>query len=73
MPVILVLTKFDEVVSEVLFDIARGDVLQYEYARASAHANYEDFIQRRFDEDSGDVPVEIVSGMCYSMLPRVVI
>ena len=68
MPVILVLTKFDAVVSEVLFDIARGDVLQYERARARAHANYEDSIRRRFDQDPRDVPIEIVSGMCYPML-----
>jgi len=61
-PVILVLTKFDEVVSEVLFDIARGDVMQYERARARAHTNYEDCIRRQFDKDPRDVPAEIVSG-----------
>ena len=73
MPVILVLTKFDEVVSEVLFDIARGNVLQYERARARAHANYENSIRRRFDQDPRNVPVELVSGMQYSMLCRGVI
>ena len=67
---ILVLTKFDEIVSEVFFDIAHGDVLQYERARARAHANYEDSIRCRFDRD---VPVELVSGMYYHMLRRVVI
>ena len=72
MPVVLVLTKFDEVVSEALSDIARGDVLQYERARAEAHAIYEDSIRRRFGQDPRDVLVEIVSGM-YSMLRRVVI
>ena len=73
MPVILVLTKFDEAVSEVLFDIARGNVLQYERARARAHANYENSIRRRFDQDPRNVPVELVSGMQYSMLCRGVI
>jgi hypothetical protein len=62
--VILVCTKFDEVVSDVLFNIAHGDVLQYERARIRAYANYEDSIQRRFDKDPKDVPAEIVSGMC---------
>ena len=66
MPVILVFTKFDAVVSKILFDIARGDVLQCEYARAEAHANYEHSIRRRFGEDPRDVPAEIVSGV-YSL------
>ena len=70
---ILVLTKFDEVVSEALFDVARGDVLQYERARAEAHANYEDSIRRRFGLDPSDVPVEVVSGMYHSTLRLVVI
>ncbi|KAN0135836.1 hypothetical protein V8E53_006288 [Lactarius tabidus] len=60
-PVILVLTKFDAVVSEVLFDIARGDVLQYERARATARAMCKVSLRRRFDRDPTDVPAEIVS------------
>ena len=59
---VLVLTKFDIVVSKVLFDIARGDVPQYEYARARAHADFEGTIRRRFGKDSRDVPAKIVSG-----------
>ncbi|KAN0135844.1 hypothetical protein V8E53_006296 [Lactarius tabidus] len=59
--VVLVLTKFDIVVSEVLSDIARGDVLQHERARARAHAMYEVFLRRRFDKVPRDVPAEIVS------------
>ena len=66
MPVILAFTKFDVVVSKVLFDIARGDVLQYEGARAEAHANFERSIRRRFGQDPRDVPAEIVSG-AYSL------
>jgi hypothetical protein len=61
-PVILVLTKFDIVVSEVLSDIAPDDVLQRERARARAHAMCEDSLRRRFDKDPRDVPTEIVSG-----------
>ena len=61
-PVILVLTKFDEVVSKVLVDIAHVDVLQYERARARAHAICGDSIRRRFGKDPTDVPAEIVSG-----------
>jgi len=75
-PVILVLTKFDTVVSEVLFDIARGDVQQHNRARARAHAMYEDSCRRLFHKDPRDVPAEIVSG-AYSLslhtLRRVVI
>ena len=62
MPVILVLTKFDAVVSKVLVDTAHGDVLQYERARARAYAICEDSIRRRFGKDPRDVPAEIVSG-----------
>jgi hypothetical protein len=60
-PVILVLTKFDAVVSDVLFDIARGDVQQYGRAKATAHAMCEDSLRRRFDKDPRDVLAEIVS------------
>ena len=66
-PVILAFTKFDVVVSKVLFDIARGDTLQYEGARAEAHANCEHSIRRRFGEDPRDVPAEIVSSAYYSL------
>ena len=66
MPVILVLTKFDVVVSEVLVDTTHGDVLQYERARARAHAICEDSIRRRFGKDPRDVPTEIVSGTFFS-------
>jgi hypothetical protein len=66
-PVVLVLTKFDMVVSEMLFNIARSDVLQYERARVKAHAIYEAALRRRFDKDPRDVPAEIVSGI-YSLL-----
>ena len=62
MPVILVLTKFDEVVSKVPVDTAHGDMLQYEHARARAHAICGDSIRRRFGKDPKDVPAEIVSG-----------
>jgi hypothetical protein len=37
-PVILVLTKFDVVVSKLLFDIYLGDARQHENARTGAHA-----------------------------------
>jgi len=57
-PVILVFTKFDLVVSQVLFDIAHGDA---EGARAIAHAKYEDSCRRLLRKDPRDVPVEIVS------------
>ncbi|KAF8265742.1 hypothetical protein EI94DRAFT_1734896 [Lactarius quietus] len=59
-PVILVFTKFDVVVSRVLFDTAGGDPQQYERARASAHTMYEDSCRRLFHKDPSDVPAQIV-------------
>jgi hypothetical protein len=60
--VILVFTKFDIVVSQVLSDIALGDARRYEGARAMAHAMYEDSCRRLFRKGPRDVPAEIVSG-----------
>jgi hypothetical protein len=64
--VILVFTKFDEVVSQVLLDSLSGAPQHYERARASAHTIYEESCRRIFDKESRDVPAEIVSGMCLS-------
>ena len=61
-PVILVFTKFDVVVSKLLFDIARGDARQHKRARARARAMCEDSCRRLFHKAS--VPAEIVSGTC---------
>jgi hypothetical protein len=65
-PVILVLTKFDIVVSKVLFEIAPDDPQQHGRARADAHAMYEDSCRRLFHKD---VPTEVVSGT-YSLSLR---
>ena len=59
MPVILVFTKSDVVVSKVLVDTASGDARQHKRAKVRAHAIYEDCCRRLFHED---VPAEIVSG-----------
>jgi hypothetical protein len=67
-PVVLVFTKFDAVVSRVLFDIAGGNVQYYERARARAYTLYEESCRRLFHKDPRDVPVEIVSGI-YSFFP----
>jgi len=56
-----VATKFDLVVSEVLFDIAGGDTRLYERARDTAHAKYEESRRSLFRGKLKDVPVEIVS------------
>ena len=60
-PVILVATKFDLVVSEVLSDIAGGDTRLYERTRGTAHAKYEESRRTLFRGKLRDVPVEIVS------------
>jgi hypothetical protein len=61
-PVVLVFTKFDMVVSQVLFDIADGDAQQHERARTRAITIYEESCRRLFRKEPRDVPAEIVSG-----------
>lgn len=68
-PVILVLTKFDVVISDVLSDIAGGDAQYYELARARAHQMFEDFRRCHFHKGLQEVPVEIVSGTPLSSSP----
>ena len=62
MPVVLVFTKFDVVVSQVLFDIAGGDAQHHERAWARARTLYQESCHRLFHKDPGGVPAEIVSG-----------
>jgi len=58
-----VATKFDLVVSKVLFDIdiAGGDTRLYERAKGTAHAKYEESRRSLFRGNLRDVPVEIIS------------
>ena len=48
MPVILVLTEFDALVSKVGLDIPSGDSQHHGRARASVYAMYEDLCRRIF-------------------------
>ncbi|KAF8265732.1 hypothetical protein EI94DRAFT_1804002 [Lactarius quietus] len=57
-PVVIVFTKFDVVVSQVLFDTAGR---HHERARAKAHTIYEESCRRVFHKEPRDVPAEIVS------------
>ena len=65
MPVILVLTKFDALVSKVGLDIP-SDPQHHGRARAGAHAMYQDLCRRIFHKEPRDVPAEIVSGIYFS-------
>jgi hypothetical protein len=67
-PVILVFTKFDMVVSQVLLDRFSGAPQYYERARASAHTTCEESCRRIFDKEPRDIPAEIVSGI-YILFP----
>lgn len=68
MPVILVITKFDVVISKVIFEMGSGcDAQQYELARVRAHEMYNDSCRRLFHKDPITLPAEIVSGT-YSVL-----
>ena len=66
MPVVVVFTKFDAVVSRVLFDIAGGNAQYHERARARAYTIYEESCRRLFRKDPRDVPVEVVSSINFS-------
>ena len=66
MPVVLVITKFDVVVSQVLFDSFSDAPQQLNRARDSANRMYEESCRRAFDKEPGAIPAEIVSGTCSS-------
>lgn len=68
-PVILVLTKYDMVISDFLSKIAGADAQQYELARARAHQMCEEFRRHHFHKGLQEVPVEIVSGTPLSSSP----
>jgi hypothetical protein len=60
-PVVLVLTQFDLVVSRVLFDIASGDPQHHERAKFEAQDMVKASCSRLLRNLSRDVPVEIIS------------
>ena len=62
-PVVLVFTKFDVVVSQVLFDLS-GDAQHHARARTSAITMYEESCRRLFHKEPKNLPAEIVSGTC---------
>jgi hypothetical protein len=66
--VVLVFTKFDQFVSQVLFDIAGGDRQHHERARVRAQGMYEASRHRLLRKHPKDVPVEIVSSICSSSI-----
>ncbi|KAN0136293.1 hypothetical protein V8E53_005898 [Lactarius tabidus] len=60
-PVVLVFTKFDVVVSQVLLDVAGGNAQRHELARAKAKATCEDSCRDVFHKAPSDVPAGVVS------------
>ena len=68
MPVVLVFTKFDEIVTQVLRDMHGGNT-QYALARTNAHQLYEDSCRRLFDKAPSEVPAGVVSGTFISHTP----
>lgn len=66
MPVVVVFTKFDLVVSKVLSDIAGADSQSHESARATAHRMSEERCRTFLRRNSVDVPFEMVSSkLCF--------
>ena len=61
-PVLIVFTKFDVLVSLVRFNAPRGDKQNHEQLRARAHAIYQDLCNSLFHKDPKDVPTVIFSG-----------
>lgn len=61
MPVVLVFTKFDLLVSQVLLDIAGGDPQYHEHAEARAQDMCEESCRRLLLKN---VPAEIVPSTC---------
>ena len=57
------------VVSQVLLDNFSGAPQQLNGARDSANRIYEESCRRAFDQEPGDIPSEIVSGMYLVFLP----
>jgi hypothetical protein len=66
-PVVLVFTKFDLVVSQVLLDNFSGEPQHHEHARAGARTMYEESCRRIFNKEPRNVPAEVVSGICISL------
>lgn len=64
MPVVLVFTKFDLLVSQVLIDIAGGDTQHHERAKARAQEMCEGSCRRLLRKHPRDVPAEFVSSTC---------
>ena len=67
MPVVLVITKFDVVVSQVLLDNFSDAPQQLNRARDSANRMYKEACRRAFDKEP-TIPAEIVSGSCSFLL-----
>ena len=66
MPVVVVFTKFDLVVSKVLSGIAGVDSRSYESGRATAHRMSEEHCRTFLRGNSADVPFEMVSSkLCF--------
>jgi hypothetical protein len=64
--VVVVFTKFDVLISQILLGQVLGspsdERQSVERARARAHKMYDDLCHRLFHKDPKDVPAEIVSG-----------
>ncbi|KAF8267124.1 hypothetical protein EI94DRAFT_1701224 [Lactarius quietus] len=69
-PVLIVFTKFDVLVSQIQFDIARGDIQMHEDPWTRAHAIYEASCRSFFHKDPRDVPASVFSGDYSSIVGR---
>ncbi|KAF8259212.1 hypothetical protein EI94DRAFT_1042662 [Lactarius quietus] len=72
-PVFLVFTKFDELITQVLSGIASGNAQHYGRAQARAHTILEDSCRRLFRKDLRAVPAEIVSARFIDLVDHLVV
>ena len=61
-PILIVFTKFDLLVSRVQSDITHGVIQTHKHPDARAHAMYEDLCRSLFHKDPKDAPAVIFSG-----------
>ena len=65
MPVVVVFTKFDEIVHAVKNDFDADDATKSQSALDVAHEQYENLCRSLFGKEPGDLPVAKVSGMSF--------
>lgn len=70
MPVVVIFTRFDEIVRVVKNDFDTDDATKAQSAHLVAHEQYEKLCRSLFGKDPGDLPAVNVSGMLFLCVPK---